>query len=135
MASTSNNYLYESQLITKLPFFNGDNYPYWKNHMRLFVKPNDYLLLDVIEDGPSIPMKIEGDKLVANVKHEMTDEERRKLQVNDNALHMLFCAHGMDMYSNILSCTSAKEVWDTLDTTYEGTNNVKETNIGLLKLS
>ncbi|KAL4348335.1 hypothetical protein GQ457_17G015400 [Hibiscus cannabinus] len=135
MASNSGSNIYESQSITKPPFFNGDNYPYWKNRMMLFIKSNDYQVWDVVEDGPFIPMKREGDRLIPKVKMEMTDDDRRRMQVNDKALHMLFCALGPDMYSKMSSYTSAKEVWDTLETTYEGTNDVKETKIGLLNLS
>ncbi|KAL4319416.1 hypothetical protein GQ457_18G010440 [Hibiscus cannabinus] len=105
MTSTSNNYLYESQSITKPPFFNGDNYPYWKNRMRLFIKYNDY--------------QREGDWLIPKVKMEMTDEDRRRMQVNDKDLHMLFCALGPNIYSKMLSCTIANE----------------ENKIGLLNLS
>ncbi|GMI70664.1 hypothetical protein HRI_000735700 [Hibiscus trionum] len=32
------------------------------------------------------------------------------------------------------SCKDAKEVWDKLEVTYEGTNEVNETKIGLLNL-
>ncbi|KAK8697753.1 hypothetical protein V6N13_113891 [Hibiscus sabdariffa] len=82
MTSTSGKKFYESQSITKPSFFNGDNYPYWKNRMMLFIKSNDY-----------------------QVKVDTFDEERRKMQVNDKALHMLFCALGPDMYSKISSYT------------------------------
>ncbi|KAK9000027.1 hypothetical protein V6N11_082163 [Hibiscus sabdariffa] len=101
MTSTSGSNFYESQSITKPPFFNGDNYPYWKNRMMLFIKSNYYQVWDVVKDGPFIPMKREGDRLIPKMS----------------------------------SYTSAKEVWDTLETTYEGTNDVKETKIGLLNLS
>ncbi|KAK8983114.1 hypothetical protein V6N11_057870 [Hibiscus sabdariffa] len=135
MASNSGSNIYESQSITKPPFFNGDNYPYWKNRMMLFIKSNDYQVWDVVEDGPFIRMKREGDRLIPKVKMEMTDDDHRRMQVNDKALHMLFCSLGPDMYSKMSSYTSAKELWDTLETTYEGTNDVKETKIGLLNLS
>ncbi|KAK8578906.1 hypothetical protein V6N13_142163 [Hibiscus sabdariffa] len=135
MASNSGSNFYESQSITKPPFFNGDNYPYWKNRMMLFIKSNDYQVWDVVEDGPFIPMKREGERLIPKIKVEMTDDDRRRMQVNDKALHMLFCALGPDMYSKMSSYIGAKEVWDTLETTYEGTNDVKETKIGLLNLS
>ncbi|KAL4323467.1 hypothetical protein GQ457_11G032100 [Hibiscus cannabinus] len=108
MISTSERNLYESQSITKPPYFNGDNYPYWKNHMRLFIKSNDY---------------------------QMTDEDRRILQNHGKAMHMLFCVLGPDEFAKMSSCTSAKEIWDKLETTYESTNDVKETKIGLLNLS
>ncbi|GMI69866.1 hypothetical protein like AT4G00980 [Hibiscus trionum] len=132
MASTSN---YESQSTTKPPFFNGDNYPYWKNRMRLFIKSTDYMVWDVVEEGPFIPMKRDGERLVPKVKVEMTDDDRRMMQVNDKALHVIFCALGPDIYSKVSSIESAKEVWDTLETTYEGTSDVKEAKIGLLNLS
>ncbi|KAK8585731.1 hypothetical protein V6N13_050703 [Hibiscus sabdariffa] len=135
MASTSRNNLYESQSITKPPYFNGDNYPYWKNRMRLFIKSNDYQVWDVVEDGPFILSKREGDWLIPKTKVEITDEDRRRMQINDKAMHMMFCALGPDEYAKMSSCTSAKEIWEKLETTYEGTNDVKETKIGLLNLS
>ncbi|KAL4387995.1 hypothetical protein GQ457_09G018890 [Hibiscus cannabinus] len=135
MASTSGNNLYEAQSITKPPYFNGENYPYWKNRMRLFIKSNDYQVWDVVEDGPFIPSKREGDRLIPKTKLEMTDEDRRRMQINDKEMHMMFCALGPDEYAKMSSCTSAKEIWDKLETTYEGTNDVKETQIGLLNLS
>ncbi|KAL4376772.1 hypothetical protein GQ457_02G025540 [Hibiscus cannabinus] len=97
--------------------------------MMLFIKSNDYQVWDVVEDGPFIPIKREGDRMIPKVKVEMTNEERRKMQVNDKALHMLFCALGPNMYSKISSNTSAKEVWDTLETTYEGTNMEPDENV------
>ncbi|GMI67464.1 hypothetical protein HRI_000415700 [Hibiscus trionum] len=136
MTSTSNSNLYESQSTTKPPFFNGNNYPYWKNRMRLFIKSTDYMVWDVVEEGPFIPMKREGEgRLVPKVKAEMTEDDRRIMQVNDKALHVIFCALGLDIYSKVYSIENAKEVWDTLETTYEGTSDVKETKIGLLNLS
>ncbi|KAL4386923.1 hypothetical protein GQ457_09G018860 [Hibiscus cannabinus] len=135
MASTSGNNLYEAQSITKPPYFSGDNYPYWKIRMRIFIKSNDYQVWDVVEDGPIIPSKREGDWLIPKTKLEMTDEDRRRMQINDKEMHMMFCALGPDEYAKMSSSTSAKEIWDKLETTYEGTNDVKETQIGLLNLS
>ncbi|GMI76746.1 hypothetical protein HRI_001343900 [Hibiscus trionum] len=132
MASTSS---YESQSTTKPPFFNGDNYLYWKNRMRLFIKSTDFMVWDVVEEGPYIPMRRDGERLVPKIKAEMTDDERRRMQVNDKALHVIFCALGPDIYSKVSSIENAKEVWDTLETTYEGTSDVKETKIGLLNLN
>ncbi|GMI70258.1 hypothetical protein HRI_000695100 [Hibiscus trionum] len=72
--------MYESQSITKPPLFNGDNYPFWKNLMRLFIKSNDYVLWDVMEYRPTIPMKRDDEgRLVTKTKVEMTDEDRRKI--------------------------------------------------------
>ncbi|GMJ08622.1 hypothetical protein HRI_004531400 [Hibiscus trionum] len=111
MASTFGLGMYESQSTTKPPFFNGDNYPIWKNRMHLFIKSNDYLVWDVIEDGPYIPLKQDSEgKMVLKKKVEMSEEERRKIQINDKALHMLFCSFGQDIYSKVSSIESAKEM-------------------------
>ncbi|GMI77416.1 hypothetical protein HRI_001410900 [Hibiscus trionum] len=65
----------------------------------------------------------------------MTEEDRRNMQVNDKALPIIFCALGPDIYSEVSSIESAKEVWDTLETTNGGTRDAKETKIELLNLS
>ncbi|KAL4376463.1 hypothetical protein GQ457_02G043230 [Hibiscus cannabinus] len=80
MTSTFGNNLYESQRITKPSFFNGDNYPYWKNRMILFIKSNDYQVWDVVEYDPFIPIKRKCDRMIPKVKVKMTDEERRRMQ-------------------------------------------------------
>ncbi|KAK8548034.1 hypothetical protein V6N12_060961 [Hibiscus sabdariffa] len=68
-------------------------------------------------------------------RHEWNEEERRRVQMNAKAMHILFCALGPDEYAKISSCSSAKEIWDKLEVTHEGTSEVKETRIGLLNLS
>ena len=112
----------------------GVNYPYWKNRIRLFIQSTNYTIWDIVLDGPSTPMKREGDNLVPKERNEWIDEDRRKFQLNAKAMHILFCAVGSDEYAKMSSCSSAKEIWDKLEVTHEGTNEVKETKIGLLNL-
>ena len=45
---------------------------------------------------------------------------------------MLRCALDVNEYNRISICTSAKQVWDKLEITSEGTNQVKESKINLL---
>ncbi|KAK9033645.1 hypothetical protein V6N11_049831 [Hibiscus sabdariffa] len=125
----------EGQSISKPPFFNGENYPYWKNSMMLFIQSTDYMFWDVVLDGPFTPVKREGDTLVPKQRHEWNDEEKRRVQMNAKAMHILFCALGPDEYAKMSSCSSAKEIWDKLEVTHEGTSEVKETKIGLPNLS
>ncbi|KAL4289901.1 hypothetical protein GQ457_14G001410 [Hibiscus cannabinus] len=49
-------------------------------------------------------------------------------------MHLIFCALSLDEYGRVSSCSNAKEIWDKLEVTHEGTNKVKETKIGLLNL-
>ncbi|KAL4302612.1 hypothetical protein GQ457_10G006140 [Hibiscus cannabinus] len=60
--------------------------------------------------------------------------DRKKVELNCKALHILFWALGPDVYAKVFSCESAKKVWDRIEVIHEGTNDVKETKIGLLNL-
>ncbi|KAL4388238.1 hypothetical protein GQ457_09G018750 [Hibiscus cannabinus] len=86
MTPTSGSNLYESQSITQPPYFSGDNYPYWKNRKRLFIKSNDY-----------------------QIKMEISDEDMRRMKISDKAMHMMFCALGPDEYAKMSSCTNHEE--------------------------
>ncbi|GMI63555.1 hypothetical protein HRI_000024800 [Hibiscus trionum] len=114
-----------AQSINIPPFFDGDHYAHWKTKMKFFLKARDYKLWDVVEDGPFVPQ---------GSKAEWSADDRKKMELNCRALHMLFCAFGPTIYEKMSSCENAKEVWDKLEVTYEGTNEVKETKIGLLTL-
>ncbi|KAK8562865.1 hypothetical protein V6N12_010929 [Hibiscus sabdariffa] len=114
-----------AQSIDKPAFFNGEHYAYWKNKLMLFIKAKDFHLWDIVEDGPFVPTMI---------KSEWSAIDRKKMELNCKALHILFCALGPDVYAKVSSCESAKEVWDKLEVIHEGTNDVKEARIGLLNL-
>ncbi|KAK8660034.1 hypothetical protein V6N13_050970 [Hibiscus sabdariffa] len=114
-----------AQSIDKPPFFNGEHYAYWKNRMMFFIKAKDFHLWYVFEDGPFVPTKS---------KSEWSANDRKKMELNCKAFHIIFCALGPDVYAKVSSCESAKEVWDKLEVIHEGTNDVKETKIGLLNL-
>jgi len=61
-----------------------------------------------------------------------TDEQDVVITVNAKAKNLLYNAISGEEYEKISSCETAKEMWDKLEITYEGTNKVKETRINLL---
>ncbi|KAK9008293.1 hypothetical protein V6N11_075193 [Hibiscus sabdariffa] len=124
-----------SQSIDKPPYFNGAHYSHWKNRMMIFVQSVDYLLWDVIEDGPTIPMKRVGELQVPKERHEWSAQERKQVKLNAKAMHILLCALGPEEFAKVSSCDNAKEIWDKLEVVHEGINEVKETKIGLLNLN
>ena len=52
--------------------------------------------------------------------------------MNAKAKYLLMYALSKSQYDKIISCDSTKEIWDRLQTLYEGTNQVKETKINML---
>ncbi|GAV75344.1 LOW QUALITY PROTEIN: zf-CCHC domain-containing protein/DUF4219 domain-containing protein/UBN2 domain-containing protein, partial [Cephalotus follicularis] len=108
------------------PFFDGNNYSFWKTRMTIFLQSLDYQLWHIVVNGPRMPTRtIEG---VVSLKpeNEFNDNDFKMLQLNSKAKHVLFCAVGPNEFNRISSCDTAKEMWDLLEVTYEGTNQVKK---------
>nr|XP_029122333.1 girdin-like [Elaeis guineensis] len=53
-------------------------------------------------------------------------------QLNAKAINVLYCSLNVHKFNRISTCISAKEIWDKLDVTHEGTSQVKESKINLL---
>ncbi|VFQ62776.1 unnamed protein product [Cuscuta campestris] len=47
----------EGQSTTRPPLFDGTNYSYWKERMRIFIQSNDYKLWLIVKNDCGVPMK------------------------------------------------------------------------------
>ncbi|KAL4271733.1 hypothetical protein GQ457_13G016510 [Hibiscus cannabinus] len=93
------------------------------------------MLWDIIEDGPTIPMKIVRETQVPKERHDWSIQERKQVQLIAKAMYILLYALGLEEFAIVSSCDNAKEIWDKLEVVHEGTNEVKETKISLLNLN
>ena len=59
-------------------------------------------------------------------------EERLSMETNAKAMNILNCALCPKEFNQLLTCKTAKEIWDKLEITHEGTNQVKETKVNIL---
>ncbi|VFQ83892.1 unnamed protein product, partial [Cuscuta campestris] len=136
MGSTSRN-LYagigEGQSTSRPPLFDGTNYTYWKERMRIYIRSTNFQLWLVIKNGEETPMKKVGETLVPKSEDEFDAEDIKKIENYAKAINMLYCAVNPDDYRKISCCTTAKEMWDKLEVTYEGTDQVREAKIDFLK--
>ncbi|XP_070043046.1 uncharacterized protein [Nicotiana tomentosiformis] len=116
---------WERQSSARTPLFNGQYYSWWKNRMRDHIIGEDYELWDIVTDGPLATMKknVEGVD-VPKIRADCTAEDLRKWEKNAKAKKWLMCGLGPDEYRRIQSCTTAKEIWDTLQVAHEGTPQV-----------
>jgi hypothetical protein len=110
-----------SQTLNSVPNFDGTNYGYWKSRMRFFLKSID--VWSVIESGFQAPDKPTAEWSIA---------ENKSRVANDKAMNALFLAISQTEHSRISNCDSAKDAWEILETTYEGTNLVKATKLQML---
>ncbi|VFQ66997.1 unnamed protein product [Cuscuta campestris] len=135
MGSSSRN-LYagigEGQSTSRPPLFDGTNYSYWKERMRIYIRSTNFQLWLVIKNGEQIPMKKVGETTVPKTEDEFDAEDIKKVENYAKAINMLYCAVNPDDYRKISCCTTAKEMWDKLEVTYEGTDQVREANIDFL---
>ncbi|GAV79841.1 UBN2 domain-containing protein, partial [Cephalotus follicularis] len=100
--------------------------------MTIFLQSLDYQLWHIIVNGPRMPTRRIDGVVSPKPENEYNDNDFRILQLNSKAKHVLFCALGPNEFNRISSCDSAKEMWDLLEVTYEGTNQVKESKISML---
>ena len=113
----------QSQSLNVPPFFNGNNYAFWKVRMGAFLCSIDDTIWDVVEVGWT---RLEAAK--------STWDKAALVAANANskALNAIFCGVSPDEFHRISHITVAKEAWEILETTNEGTKKVKDTKLQML---
>ncbi|XP_065630733.1 uncharacterized protein LOC136068039 [Quercus suber] len=97
-----------SQSLNVPPYFDGNNYAFWN---------------DVVEVGWTRP---------ATAKSTCDKAALAAANANSKALNAIFCGIFPDEFHRISHITVAKEAWQILKTTYEGTKKVKDTKLQML---
>ena len=112
-----------SQSLNAPPYFDGSNYAFWKVRMKAFLCSIDEAVWDAVEIGWTRPKaaKSTWDKAAL-----MTSN------ANSKALNAIFCGVSLDEFHRISHITIAKEAWQILENTYEGTKKVKDTKLQML---
>jgi hypothetical protein len=107
-----------SQSLNSIPAFDGSNYGYWKAHMCFFLKSID--VWQIVETGWTN---------LKDTTAELSIVQNKARLSNDKALHALCQALPPSQFTRISNCESAKDAWQTLETTYEGTKLVKSAKL------
>ena len=109
-----------SQSLNAPPFFDGDNYAFWKIRMRAFLCAIDESLWDSVENGYVKP---------TTAKSEWDKAALALANANSKAINDIFCGVSTDEFHRISHVGTAKEAQTILKTTYEGTKKVKDTKL------
>ena len=112
-----------SQSLNAPSYFDGSNYAFWKVRMRAFLCPIDESVWDFVDIGwtTSEAAKSTWDKAAFAAAN-----------ANSKALNAIFYGVSSDEFHRISHITIAKEAWQILKTTYEGTKKVKDTKLQML---
>jgi len=101
--------------------------------MENYIQADDYELWMIIVNALLIPMNvIEYGKTVPKKPQEINSDGFKMMEKNVKAKKLLYFCLRPDEYTRILECESTKEMWDGLQVTHEGTNQVKQSRIELL---
>ncbi|KAF5458930.1 hypothetical protein F2P56_022923 [Juglans regia] len=125
----------KSQSLTSPPYFDGNNYAYWKVRMRAFLKSVDERVWVSITKGwRELVVIIEGVQTPKSVDNYSRDEIS-ECGWNNKGLNAIFMAVSQEEFKRISMCENCKEAWDILEVTHEGTNAVKNSKLHMLTTS
>ena len=112
-----------SQSLNAPPFFDGSNYAFWEVRMHAFLCSIDESIWDTVENGwtRSEATKSTWDKVSLATAN-----------ANSKALNIIFCGVSPNEFHRISHVIIAKEACEILETTYEGTKNVKDIKLQML---
>jgi hypothetical protein len=106
----------------EIPQFDGQKYALWSIMMKTYVHAQGFEVWKSFVDGYKEPTILP------------TNNNGKKLNLNNskstNALLTGLCD---SIYTEVIHCRSAKEIWDKLQNIYEGDSKVKATNLQTYK--
>jgi len=125
----------EGGFVNRPPLLDGTNYDYWKSRMEAFLKSIDSKTWKAVLIGwePPVLQDKDGKKLEElKPESEWSKEEDELALGNSKALNALFNGVDKNMFRLIKRCKVAKEAWEILITTQEGTSKVKNSRLQML---
>jgi len=125
----------EGSQVNRPPILDGYNYDFWGVHIIAFLKSIDNKTWKVVLKGwdhPRIKDK-DGNNTTERIPEEEWSKDEDDLALGNNkALNSLFMGVDKNMFRLINNCTVAKDAWNILRTTHEGTSKVKMSKLQLI---
>jgi len=115
----------EGASIHKPLMFSGINYQFWKVRMKFFIESIDQRIWDAIINGPYTHNDTIENVQVDKPWTQWIEEERRRAQYDYNAKNIRMSSLNTNEFCCVSQCKSAKEMWEVLEVTHEGNNDVK----------
>ena len=73
-----------------------------------------------------------GGKMIPKPIYEYSPEDTEEVHKNKKIMKILFNGLDQEMFDSVISCSTSKEVWDTIRTICEGNEQVRENKMQLL---
>ena len=70
--------------------------------------------------------------MILKPRADWSDDDKKKVGYNAKAKNIITCALCAEEFFRVSNCKSAKEMWDILQETHEGTTDVKRARVNTL---
>ncbi|WRX23326.1 hypothetical protein QQP08_015813 [Theobroma cacao] len=104
----------------------------FRKRIEMLIQSMDLNVWNIILDSPHVPYKEVDGKLVIKTRREWNDRDKKIIQINCKAYNTFFCTLGASEFNKVSMCENDKPKTESLETTHEGSNQVKESKIRLL---
>ncbi|GKV41966.1 hypothetical protein SLEP1_g49431 [Rubroshorea leprosula] len=105
----------EDLSTTEPPFFDGTNYKYWKNRMKVYMLANEPKAWIVTTKCPYVPMNVVGENEMQKEEVEWNDEDLGKIMINNKAINMLQCALNPTKFNRMKLEESIQDMYTRLN--------------------
>ncbi|KAK0588538.1 hypothetical protein LWI29_002284 [Acer saccharum] len=114
------------------PLLKGHNYGFWKLRMKAYIRSIDERAWMTVEEGYLAPNKIEDGVTISKPRSEWSTNEFELAKWHHRAVNAIFGGVDSRQFSYIQNLETAKEAWEALQVTNEGTKAVKKSRLQLL---
>ena len=115
----------EGSSINRPPLFCGDNYAFWKVRMKIFMESVHRNIWQAIVTDFRIPTITKEGIETEKPYEEWSQSEKNRAENDAKALNIIHSALNSDEFFRISACTTAKEAWELIQVTHEGTTEVR----------
>ena len=127
----------------KIPPFDKENYRLWKKKMTLFIKVANPMYMGILENGLFVPQKLISEyvtetreripqRFVPKEPSEFSDTEKDKVAMDTSLQLIVVEVLDTAMLNQVINCSNAKHMWDTIELLMEGLTEVKENKLDIL---
>src|SRR3954471_14551680 len=116
----------------KPPLFCGEYFDFWKIQMKAHLEAQGEEVWEAVQQGPHVPTTVVNGVGSEKPKASWDDNDRKRVLADKKAISLLHGALSMDEFFRVSTCTTSKEIWDTLVETHEGTAEVKRSRLNTL---
>ena len=104
------------------PTFDGTDYPYWKNKMRMHLEAIDNNLWYVVENG------------VPSVRPSPNVVDVKRFKQLDSQVKNIICGHlSKEQYDRVSALETVKLIWDRLSKVNKGVSTQRDSHVDVLR--